>query len=253
MRRLLISAAALALMAAPILVTPALAQGHRDHDQGNAPAAPAAAPAAPAPAAAPTPQRVPGQGHRENFQPGNRGGNGGPTSFTNGMPGSPAAPQVAAPQNRGDQNRGDRGQGRGDRGANGFAPGRDNNTNQRGGYGQGHDNRGFGNNQGRGGNNFGGPRHDFSNFRDFHRDFRASRHFRGPDYRRPAGWYDHRWTFGEFLPSAFWARDYWLNDFGAYDLPPPPYGAVWVRVGNDALLVDEDSGEVITVEYDIFY
>jgi Ni/Co efflux regulator RcnB len=100
---------------------------------------------------------------------------------------------------------------------------------------------------------FGGPRHDFTNFRDFHRDFRASRRFRGPDYRRPAGWYDHRWTFGETLPAAFWARDYWLSDYTAYDLPPPPYGATWVRVGTDALLVDEDSGEVITVEYDVFY
>ncbi len=100
---------------------------------------------------------------------------------------------------------------------------------------------------------YGGPRHDFSSYRDFHRNFQASRRFRGPDYRRPAGWYDHRWVFGEFLPSAFWARDYWLDDFAAYDLPPPPYGAVWVRVGNDALLIDQDSGEVITVEYGVFY
>jgi Ni/Co efflux regulator RcnB len=262
MRRLLISAAALALLATPALFAPASAQeGHRDRDQGNAPAAPAAAPAAPAPRTAPAgQQRVPGQGHRENFQPGNRGGNGGPTSFTNGMPGSPASPQVAAPQNRGDQNRGnqnrgDRGQGRGDRG-NGFAPGRDNNP----GFnrpdnrpGNGFDNRRPDDRRGAGNPGYGGPRHDFSNFRDFHRDFRASRRFRGPDYRRPAGWYDHRWAFGEFLPTAFWARDYWLSDYNDYDLPPPPYGATWVRVGNDALLVDEDSGEVITVEYDVFY
>src|SRR5437667_129628 len=99
----------------------------------------------------------------------------------------------------------------------------------------------------------GGPRHDFSGFRDFHRNFQASRHFRLPDYRRPAGWYSHRWAFGEFLPTAFWVRDYWLIDFADYDLPPPPYGAVWVRVDHDALLIDEDSGEIITVEYDVFY
>ena len=111
--------------------------------------------------------------------------------------------------------------------------------------GNGRDWRGDNRYGNRGGYN--GQRRDFSSFRDFHRDFRASRRFRGPDYRRPNGWYDHRWTFGEFLPSAFWARDYWLSDFGAYDLPPPPYGATWVRVGTDALLVDQDSGEVITV------
>ena len=98
-----------------------------------------------------------------------------------------------------------------------------------------------------------GPRRDFSGFRDFHRNFQASRRFRGPDYRRPAGWYSRRWAFGEFLPAAFFARDYWLVDFADYDLPPPPYGAVWVRVDRDALLIDEDSGEIITVEYDVFY
>ena len=55
------------------------------------------------------------------------------------------------------------------------------------------------------------------------------------------------------LPVAFWARDYWLTDFNEYDLPPPPFGAVWVRVGDDALLIDQDSGEIIEVDYGVFY
>lgn len=97
------------------------------------------------------------------------------------------------------------------------------------------------------------PHRDFSGFRDYHRDFRVSRRFYAPAYRRPAGWYEHRWTFGEFLPVAFWARDYWLVDFAIYDLPPPPFGAVWVRVGYDALLIDDETGEIITVAYDVFY
>lgn len=100
---------------------------------------------------------------------------------------------------------------------------------------------------------YNGPRHDFSGFRDYHRAFRAPRRFRADFYRRPAGWYERRWVYGEFLPSAFWARDYWIVDFEAYDLPPPPYGAIWVRVASDALLIDEDSGEIITVAYDVFY
>jgi len=99
----------------------------------------------------------------------------------------------------------------------------------------------------------GGPRHDFSNFRDFHRNFTAARRFHAPQYRRPAGWYQHRWVFGEFLPPAFWVRDYWIANYIAYALSPPPYGAVWVRVGDDALLIDQASGEVITVDYGVFY
>jgi Ni/Co efflux regulator RcnB len=99
----------------------------------------------------------------------------------------------------------------------------------------------------------GGQRHDFHGFVDFHQNFTAPRHFHAGAYRRPAGWYSHQWAFGEFLPAAFWARDYWLVDFMDFGLPPPPYGAVWVRVGNDALLIDQGTGEIITVEYGLFY
>ena len=110
-------------------------------------------------------------------------------------------------------------------------------------------------NRGGQGFNHGGPggRHDFRGFGDFHQNFNAPRHFHAGAYRRPPGWYPHRWVFGEFLPSAFWARDYWLMDYVDFGLPPPPYGAVWVRYGDDALLIDEDTGEIITVEYGVFY
>jgi Ni/Co efflux regulator RcnB len=96
-------------------------------------------------------------------------------------------------------------------------------------------------------------RHDFRSFGDFHQSFNASRRFHAPAYRRPPGWYARRWTFGEVLPALFWARDYWLTDYMDYALPPPPPYAVWVRYGNDALLIDQDSGEIITVEYGVFY
>lgn len=274
MRRLLISAAALTFMAMPVLVAPALAQhGHRDTDAGAAP--PAAQPAPPpqgggherggsdramqAPAAAtPPPQAADHNGHGHRLGPqmaapapqpappdhGDRG-----MAHTNTLPPGwtpPAGTSAqAVPQGRGPgdrdrnswQNRGGQNNGRDFNRPNNY-PG--NNFSSR-------DNRGFGN------PGYGGPRHDFRNFHDFHRGFDASRRFRAPYYRRPAGWYDHRWSFGEYLPPAYWARDYWLDDYMAYDLPPPPYGAVWVRVGNDALLVDQDSGEIITIEYGVFY
>jgi Ni/Co efflux regulator RcnB len=267
MRRLLISTAALALLAAPTLFSSAWAQpDHPDHgDRAQAGQPPQQGGghehgggggnrAAQAPAAAAAPQAVDhnGHGHRPGPQmaaPQGRGDRG--MAHTNTLPpgSTPPAgtPAQSAPQARGN--------------------GQDNRNNfqDRGGQNNGRDfnrsdnsqgnrpNNYQGNNRGAGNPGYGGPRHDFSNFRDFHRSFNASRRFRGPDYRRPAGWYEHRWTFGEFLPSAFWARDYWLDDFSDYGLPPPPYGAIWVRVGNDALLVDQDSGEVITVEYGVFY
>jgi len=88
----------------------------------------------------------------------------------------------------------------------------------------------------------------------FRRDFRAPhRRFHGGSYHRPNGWYAHRWSFGDFLPALFFGSSYWLNDYDSYDLPRPPRGTVWVRYGNDALLVDRRTGEVITVAYGIFY
>jgi len=165
-----------------------------------------------------------------------------------GERGAAPAPQatIQSPQS---SNRGERGnwQGRDNRGDNNRSRGAD-----RRDWNNGRDfNRDGRTDYRRGG--YGGPRRDFSGFRDYHRGFNASRRFNVPTYRRPAGWYERRWTFGEFLPAAFWARDYWIVDFEEYDLPPPPYGAVWVRVGADALLIDEDSGEIITVAYRVFY
>lgn len=96
-------------------------------------------------------------------------------------------------------------------------------------------------------------RRDFSNYRNYHQNFRASQRFRAAPYRRPPGYFARRWSWGQTLPSFFWTRDYWLTDFYAYDLPPPPYGAIWVRVGDDALLIDQYTGEIIEVDYGVFY
>lgn len=241
MRKLLFSVGILALIAAPALGQPEPPGSRGKAVLGHPQPAPQAAPH-PAPQA--PPQGGPG-----------RGGPGGGHGFgerEHGRGGQPQAaqpapaPQAAPPQSQ--ERRGDYRGNRGDNRGNDYRgnPGNwDNNRNR-------FDNRGGDNRGGRPGY-YGGQRHDFSNFRDFHRSFRAPRRFHAPQYRRPSGWYYRRWAFGDILPSMFWARDYWLDDYEDYDLPPPPYGAVWVRVGNDALLIDEDTGEVITVEYDVFY
>ena len=96
-----------------------------------------------------------------------------------------------------------------------------------------------------------GQRRDFSSYQ---RNFNAPNHFHAASgYRRPAGWYAQRWTYGQILPSLFWAQDYWLSNYYDYGLMPPPPGTVWVRDGDDALLIDRDSGEIIQVEYSVFY
>ena len=80
----------------------------------------------------------------------------------------------------------------------------------------------------------------------------APRKFHIAAYVRPPGWYAHRWTYGERLPRAFFASEFVLADFAGYGLMAPWDGYEWVRYGDDALLIDEDTGEVIRVEYGLF-
>ena len=86
----------------------------------------------------------------------------------------------------------------------------------------------------------------------YQRNVTAPRRFRWQTYHRPHGWYARRWTFGQVLPRVFWASDYWLSDYWMFDLPIPPYGYVWVRYGDDALLVNKRTGQILQVVYGLF-
>lgn len=81
----------------------------------------------------------------------------------------------------------------------------------------------------------------------------APRRFHWRAYVHPAGWYAHRWVYNEVLPIAFYASDYWITDYGQFGLVIPPPGFVWVRVGDDALLIDRETGLIVRVVYDVFY
>ena len=70
---------------------------------------------------------------------------------------------------------------------------------------------------------------------------------RQPDY------YNHHWGYGERLPYGWYGRRFWIFDYWLYDLPIAPFDYVWVRVGPDALLVDEYTGEVVEVIYGLFW
>lgn len=240
MRLLLLSAAALTLMAGTVTAQPEHGHGHRPENAG--PPGPqmqrGGGPQIQQGSRSPMQQGGRPQGQMQGRMEGRMGGGprpgqvaqggGGPTNFTNQLQGR-QPDERGRPQGRGgprDQNRGNW---------------QNNHAN--------FDNRGS---WSRGGFGTGGPRRDWRSYSNYHRDWRPTQRFRVPAYRRPAGWYARRWTFGDILPALFWTRDYWL-DYRLYSLPPPPFGAVWVRVGDDALLIDQDSGEIITVSYGVFY
>ena len=87
----------------------------------------------------------------------------------------------------------------------------------------------------------------------YRRNIAAAHRFHAGEYRAPAGYAYRRWVFGERLPPQYFVRDYWISDYLNFDLMGPPDGYVWVRFGPDALLVDEDTGEIVQVDYGVFY
>jgi Ni/Co efflux regulator RcnB len=94
------------------------------------------------------------------------------------------------------------------------------------------------------------PRYDR---RDYPFQYSQHQRYRGFAYYPPRGFYVRHWGFGDIVPRSWWAPDYRLSDWWAYGLPIPPIGYEWVRVGDDALLIDIYSGRVVQVAYDIFY
>ncbi len=86
----------------------------------------------------------------------------------------------------------------------------------------------------------------------YQRNYTSPQHFHWRTYNRPSGWYYQRWVFGQILPRIFWAQDYWLTDYWMFGLPVPPYGYEWVRYGDDALLINIRTGEVLQVVYGLF-
>ena len=94
------------------------------------------------------------------------------------------------------------------------------------------------------------PRAEVARFR---KNIVAVHRFHAGLYRAPRGYVYRRWVFGERLPGIYFATDFWITDFLAFDLFAPPDGLVWVRYGPDALLIDRYTGEIIQVDYGVFF
>ena len=87
--------------------------------------------------------------------------------------------------------------------------------------------------------------------------YQAPHRYRTTTYVVPYGFYDYgfnySWSFGDYLPWGWYGPSYWIGDWFAYGLPPPPIGCEWVRVGYDALLIDTFDGRVLSVARLLFW
>ena len=61
------------------------------------------------------------------------------------------------------------------------------------------------------------------------RDARGNRPVYRHDNGRHEGWYKQSWRRGQRVPVVYLQPRYYVNDYRAYRLPPPPRGYRWVR------------------------
>jgi Ni/Co efflux regulator RcnB len=87
----------------------------------------------------------------------------------------------------------------------------------------------------------------------FRKTVTATHHYDDGAFAAPAGYTYTRYKLGDHVPGVLLSSDgLVLTDYANYQLVAPPRGLKWIRVGNDALLVNPADGEVIQTNYGLF-
>lgn len=89
-------------------------------------------------------------------------------------------------------------------------------------------------------------------YKQYTRTTTATKHFNAGVYVGPTGYVYSRYTVGQRAPAMFLGGHYTLSKFSSYGLESPPDGLTWIRVGDDALLIDGNTGEVVQADYGLF-
>ena len=90
-------------------------------------------------------------------------------------------------------------------------------------------------------------------YKQYRRTITTTKHYDAGAFVAPSGYTYSRYELGARVPAVLLADDgLLLTGYSTYALHTPPSGLVWIRVGDDALLVDRKSGEVVQTDYDLF-
>ena len=97
-------------------------------------------------------------------------------------------------------------------------------------------------------------REDRRELREDWRDYRRTHRgvYNRPAYVAPRGYRSRPVVVGTTLRPAFWGPRYRVSNYSTYRLPYPGRNRMYVRYGNDVLLINARNGRVIRV-YDRFF
>jgi Ni/Co efflux regulator RcnB len=90
------------------------------------------------------------------------------------------------------------------------------------------------------------------NYTQYRKTVTSTRHYDAGAWIAPSDYQARHFVLGDRLPADLLANNYYVTNYGNYDLASPPEGTVWVRVGSDVFLVRSDDGEIIQADYGTF-
>jgi Ni/Co efflux regulator RcnB len=90
-------------------------------------------------------------------------------------------------------------------------------------------------------------------YTQYRRTITTKKHYNAGTFTAPDGYTYSRYELGAHVPDVVRSDDgLVLTGYSSYALQAPPHGLTWIRVGNDALLVDRKTGEVVETDYGLF-
>jgi Ni/Co efflux regulator RcnB len=89
-------------------------------------------------------------------------------------------------------------------------------------------------------------------YAQYRRTVTSTKHYTAGAFVGPSGYVYTRYAVDDRVPAAMLDPHFRIPHYSIYGLDTPPGGLVWIRVGNDALLVDNGSGEVVQAQYGLF-
>jgi Ni/Co efflux regulator RcnB len=94
---------------------------------------------------------------------------------------------------------------------------------------------------------------DDGGYTQYRRTITTKKHYDAGAFTAPSGYTYSRYELGGHVPDVLRSDDgLVLTGYSTYALQAPPHGLTWIRVGNDALLVDRKTGEVVETDYGLF-
>jgi Ni/Co efflux regulator RcnB len=90
-------------------------------------------------------------------------------------------------------------------------------------------------------------------YKQYRRTITTTKHYDAGTFVAPNGYTYSHYELGARMPAVLLSDDNLvLTGYSTYALSAPPAGLTWIRVGNDALLVDRTTGEVVETDYGLF-